>query len=214
MWNHTAATTGAEHAAELLGDVQELAGQLGPAPGRDLAPTVQGARVDSISALRERLAHFTTETLSQREWPVIVQAWQFTREGKARELIALDQEWTKTARSEVLAEASFRVGRRQLNKLRGLRHERVIARYLEAIDSGRAHGWHPVVYGVVLGVYHLPLRPGLMQFASQSLVGLTNAAERIGRLPARECQEILDLAVALLPAHLPPLPTPGEWASV
>ncbi|HAB18008.1 MAG TPA: urease accessory UreF family protein [Verrucomicrobiota bacterium] len=207
MWNPTEATTGLTDAAELLGDVRELAVQLGPPPQlgiAGLAPT--WASVDSIPALRQLVERYTTETLSTREWPVILRAWEFTRSGKARELVALDREWGSTTRGATFAEASFRVGRRQLNKLRGLRHERVIARYLAAIETGEAFGWHPIVFGVVLAVYHVPLRSGLMQFATNTLAGLVSAAEREGRLPARDCQEVLDMAMSILPTQLPSLP--------
>lgn len=214
MWNSTDVPEGAGQTAEMLGDVQDLAGQLAPAPGLNLAPARVNAPADSLAALQSQLGRYSHETLAQHEWPVILQAWQFAREGKTRELLALDQAWGQTARHQQFAEASFRVGRRQLNKLRGLRHERVIARYLEAIDAGQAHGWHPVVYGVVLAVYHLPLRQGLMQFAAKSLTGLAHAAERSGKVPARACQTALQNAVTLLPSHLPPLPSPERWASV
>ncbi len=206
MWNPTEATTGAEHAAQMLGDVRNLAGQLTPSPALELATTASGGpAVHSAGALREQVERYAGEILTSREWPVILQAWELARHGQARELIALDQKWGTSAHTGLFAEASFRVGRRQLGKLRDLRHERVITRYLEAIEAGQAQGWHPVVFGVVLAVYHLPLRQGLMQFATQSLAGLVSAAERTGRVAARDCQAILDQAVARLPEKFPAL---------
>lgn len=209
MWNPTEATVGAEHATQMLGDVRDLAGQLGPSPERELAPAAAGRKtVHSAGALRKQVERYAEEILTAREWPVILQAWELARTGQARELITLDREWGTRAQTGPFAEASFRVGRRQLGKLRDLRHERVITRYLEAIESGQAQGWHPVVFGVVLAVYHLPLRQGLMQFATQSLAGLVSAAERTGRVAAPDCQNILDHALARLPGKLPALLPP------
>lgn len=207
MWNSPeAAPHGAANADELLGEVRALAEQAGAPGGALVSLATAPGQVDSVPALREFVIAYTRDTLAAREWPVILQAWQFAREGKARELIALDAEWTAQVAGTDFAEASFRVGRRQLNKLRPLRHERVVHRYLAAIEAGEARGWHPLVYGVMLAVFNLPLRQGLVNFAAQTLGGMVTAAERRHRLPERECQELLDNANQELPRALPPLP--------
>ncbi|MEN9677770.1 MAG: hypothetical protein RIS76_3666 [Verrucomicrobiota bacterium] len=193
--------------AGLSGEYHALAEQLATPDTTALAawpPSLSA--VNSVDSLRRFVAHHATETLSAQEWPVILQAWQLAREGKSCELIALDGDWGRRVGQADFAGASFRVGRRQLSRLRGLRHERVIQKYLAAIESGDARGWHPIVYGVVLAVYHLPLRQGLMNFGIQTLASLITAAERAHRLPAAECQELLDATCALLPARLPALP--------
>jgi urease accessory protein UreF len=210
MWHPTEATAGLANAAEILGDVRELSLQLGPRRRLDIGDGQPAwTEVNSVPALRDWVEHYSAESLAAREWPVIIRAWELARTSKARELLALDREWGASARQAPFSEASFRVGRRQLNKLRGLRHERVIARYLQAIDAGEASGWHPIVFGIVLAVYHVPLRSGLLQFASQTLTGMVTAAERGGRLPERACQQVLDAAIAALPSRMPPLPEPG-----
>ena len=107
--------------------------------------------------------------------------------------------------------ASFRVGQRQLNRLRPLRHERVVQKYLAAIEAGEAHGWHPLVYGVMLAVFNLPLRQGLVNFAAQTLGGLVTSVARHHRLPERECQALLGDATARLPGALPPLPAASPF---
>lgn len=193
-------------AAALSGEIHALVAQLAvpdtQAPA-EWPPSLAAA--SSMEGLRRFVAHHATETLSAREWPVILQAWQLAREGHSRELVALDAEWGRLVGQADFAGASFRVGRRQLSKLRGLRHERVIQKYLAAIDAGTARGWHPIVYGVVLAVYNLPLRQGLMNFGVQTLASLVTAAEKAHRLPARDCQDLLDTTCALLPARLPAL---------
>ena len=191
----------------LSGDIRELAEQLAaPDTTAPAAWPPSLSTVNSVEALRRFVTHHTADTIAAREWPVILKAWELAREGRSRELIALDVEWGQSVGRADFAGASFRVGRRQLGKLRSLRHERVIQKYLAAIEAGEARGWHPVVYGVVLAVYSLPLRQGLMNFATQTLAGLVTAAERTHRLPAAACQGVLDDACALLPTRLPPLP--------
>lgn len=190
----------------ILGDVRALAEQAGPARAAlaPVAPTL--TNVTGVPALREFVAAYAQEALAGREWPAILRAWQLAREGQARELIALDREWTALHRAATFAEASYLVGRRQLNKLRPLRHERVVQRYAAAIEAGEARGWHPLVYGVTLAVFNLPLRQGLVNYAAQTLGGLVDSAERRHGLPAPECQALLDEVNERLPLSLPPLP--------
>ena len=69
-----------------------------------------------------------------------------------------------------------------------LRDERVVQRYLAAVESGEAHGWHTLVYGLTLVVYSLPLRQGLLGYAHQNHArfhsrGGTLAATHGGGLP-------------------------------
>ncbi|MBN8249823.1 MAG: hypothetical protein J0L84_20570 [Verrucomicrobia bacterium] len=164
------------------------------------------ARATSVPALCEAVHRHAEHVICSREWPVVLQAWRLAREGRVRELLELDAAWGRDVSQDGFPGASVQVGRRQLGKLRGLRHERVIRRYLDAIEAGQARGWHPVVYGVVLAVYHLPLHQGLMHFASRTLASLVSAAERRHRLPASECQALLDAVCSQLSGRLPRLP--------
>jgi urease accessory protein UreF len=205
----------AAHAAELLGDVRALAGQIGEPAGGAVAPVPASlARVDSVTALRSFLSDYHRDVFSAREWPVIIRVHELARTGQARELAALDREWAVTAKRQGFAEASFRVGRRQLAKLRPLRDQRVVTKYLAAIEAGEAHGWHPLAYGIVLAVFNLPLRQGLVSYAAQTLGGFVDAAIRGHRLPERECVSVLDEICAALPASLPPLPDALLFAAV
>lgn len=193
----------------MSGNLRALAGELAaPDFGGSPGWTAGLATASTVGALGTLLNRHASEVLCTREWPVIVEAWRLARLGHVRELLELDATWGREIGAAGFAQASFRVGQRQLSKLRGLRHERVIQRYLDAVEAGRAHAWHPVVYGVVLAVYHLPLRQGLLHFATQILAGLVTAAERSHRLPAEECQALLDVTCASLPHRLPPL-SPG-----
>lgn len=177
-------------------------------PDSETAPHCPAAiaGATSVPALCEAVHRHAEHVICSREWPVVLKAWQLAREGRVRELLELDAAWGRDLAAGDFPGASVHVGRRQLGKLRGLRHERVIRRYLDAIEAGQARGWHPVVYGVVLAVYHLPLHQGLMHFASRTLAGLVSAAERHHRLPASECQALLDAACSQLSGRLPRLP--------
>lgn len=192
---------------DFLAEVEELAGRLGTPPSlEDWQSASINATALATESLSEGLKRCRIETISMREWPAILQAWNLSQTGKSRELIALDETWAETALQMPHAEASFRVGQRQLHRLRALRDQRFIARYLEAIRTGNAHGWHPIVYGVFLAVFHLPLRQGLVSFGTQTLLGFARAASR--QLSIREDQltSLLDAECALLHSSLPPLP--------
>lgn len=169
-------------------------------------PGIPPGSIATLPSLKAWLTHFRQEVLGRKEWPATLQAWDFARQGNARDLVALDQAWAINAVTLPFAEASRRVGQRQLNRLRALRDQRVITRYIEAIEAGRAHGWHPLVYGVYLAVFSLPLRQGLMNFGAQTLSGLARAAERSNSLSEDTIHEAVNAEVALLPASIPPLP--------
>jgi hypothetical protein len=59
-----------------------------------------------------------------------------------------------------------------------LRDERLVQRYLSAVEFGQANGWHTVVYGITLAMYSLPLRQGLLHYAQQTLGAFANNARQ------------------------------------
>ena len=166
-------------------------------------------RATSREALEHRLLTYARETLAREEWPAVLRAWQLAKVGHMRDLVAFDRDWAATARRLGFAEASRAAGRRQLNRLQGLRHERRISRYRAAIEDGRADGWHPLVFGVFLAVYHLPIRQGLIQYGMQSLGLLADAADGTRCIHENPRAVALDRAASILPLLLPPLDAPG-----
>jgi urease accessory protein UreF len=116
-----------------------------------------------------------------------------------RELVVLDQQLAAEPILRDFAAASRRVGRCQLQKLRPLRDQRLVQRYLHAVEAGRAHGWHILVYGLTLAVYSLPLRQGLLGYAHQTTRGFIYSAARMLRLSERQCRELFDDLCARLP---------------
>ena len=74
-----------------------------------------------------------------------------------------------------------------------------IQRYLSAVESGRAEGWHTLVYGLTLAVYSFPLRQGLLHYARETISGLALAATEPGTFIDPACQEMLETILARLP---------------
>ncbi len=163
-----------------LGDVGGLAMSLGSAGelgtlGRALAAQALGPVTDAAS-LRAFVSGYRSGLLEPVELPAICQAFQHAARFEVRELIALDQRLAQEPALRHFSVASQAVGRGTLRRLRPLRGERLVTRYWQAIQGGRAHGWHTLVYGVVIAIYSLPLRPGLISYGQQTLRGFVESA--------------------------------------
>jgi len=145
------------------GDPSALVAQLGlPESPASLSGFRTGSQPEVL------LAMLRDEVIRRTEWPAILRAAELARQGHHRELLELDDAFGRGLPPE-LARASCCVGRHQLSRLRALRDQRVIQRYLDAIDGGRARGWNPIVYGIVLAVFGIPLRQGLVHYANSIL---------------------------------------------
>jgi DNA-binding protein Fis len=150
-------------ATPATGDPSALVSQLGLPAGPDEAST------SGIAGMAwNDLAGFRDELVCRLEWPAIIRASELARSGHHRELLELDRNFGRELPAH-LAKASCCVGRSQLARLRALRDQRSIQRYLDAIEGGEAKGWNPVVYGVVLAVFGIPLRQGVMHYATAVL---------------------------------------------
>jgi urease accessory protein UreF len=190
-------------AAEWLGDWHPLVEQLGSADGLAALGSVSGQLrlppVHSRASLRRFLRGYQRELLVPLELPAIQAARGHTARNELRELIALDQELAGAPLLGSLAGASRRVGRGQLQKLRPLRDQRMVQRYLQAVEGGRAHGWHTLVYGMTLEVYSLPSRQGLLGYAHQTTRGFIYSAARSLGLSERSCHDVFEELCADLP---------------
>jgi urease accessory protein UreF len=150
--------------------------------------------------LRDFLTQFQSKTIAQEELPTILRAYNHARRNEVREIIALDRSLKETFSNEALANASERVGRNQLRKLRALKTERVVTRYWDAVYKKEAHGWHTVVFGVVLALYSIPLRQGLNHYGQQTIRGFVEAGATSLRLPATEMNALENSLLADMPA--------------
>jgi hypothetical protein len=139
------------------------------------ASAFRGRNLKTIEDLRKHSLEYQTQILHEIEFPVVIRAWQFASHCGARELIKLDQELSSHPSLQEFASASQRVGRIHLKRLRPLRDHRVVQRYLAAIERDECKGWHMIVYGLILSVYSIPLRQGLMHYGCASIRGLLGA---------------------------------------
>lgn len=182
--------------AEWLGDAHPLVAQLGTADGlaslHALAGSLMAKPVTSLASLREFLQAYHERILLPHELPAIQTAFSHASRNEVRELIAFDLELTNEPMLREFAKASQRIGRDQLQRLRPLRDERMVQRYLAAVEGGQARGWHTMVYGMTLVLYSLPLRQGLLGYAHQTTRGFIHAAARGLQLKESECRDLFD----------------------
>jgi urease accessory protein UreF len=155
--------------------------------------------VDDLPALNHFLEDYLNRILLPCELPAILEACEHARRGEWRELLAQDLRLAEAMQPTPFAEPSRRMGRLQLTRLRPLRDERTVQRYLAAVESGQAHGWHTLVYGVTLAVYSLPLRPGLLYYTQETLSALAAAAGRSKNFGELELAEMLSGLLARAP---------------
>ena len=81
----------------------------------------------------------------------------------------------------------------------------VVQRYLRAVESGMAHGWHTLVYGATLSVYSLPVLQGLVSYERQTLLGFIHAVARCLRLSETDCANLIDQLTPTLPRISEPI---------
>jgi urease accessory protein UreF len=182
--------------AEWLGDAHPLVEQLGTADGlaslHALADSLALRPINSLAALRDFLRSYHERILLPRELPAIQVAFDHASRNEIRELIAFDQRMANEPQWRDLISASRRVGLAQLQRLRPLRDERGAQRYLAAVESGEAHGWHTLVYGLTLVLYSLPLRQGLLGYAHQTTRGFIHAAAKSQSFSEADCRKLFD----------------------
>jgi urease accessory protein UreF len=193
-----------ETAVELLGDLHPLMEQLGSLDGlvtlADASDSLQVPQIKTLPDFRNFLQNYHARILSPVELPFIQRAFSHASHNELRELIALDQQLAHEPVLQNFASASRRVGQGQLQRLRPLRDDRLVQRYLAAVDRGEAHGWHTLVYGLTLAVYSLPLRQGLFGYAHQTTRGFIHAASVSLELSRTDSRRLFDELCAGLPA--------------
>jgi len=193
-------------AAEWLGDWHPLAEQLGSTGGlltlASASSLLRLEPVQDVCSLRRFLLAYQARILLPLELPAIQSAHTHAACNGLHELLALDRQLAGEPLLQYFAQASHRVGQGQLRKLRPLRDLRVVQRYLRAVETGQALGWHTVVYGLTLAFYSLPLRQGLLGYAHQTTRGFIYSAPRSLRLSERTCRALFDELCAGLPAAI------------
>ena len=187
-----------------LGDWHPLAEQLGSANGlvalSDISASMPVPVVHDLDSLRNFLTTYQKQLLLPIELPAIQRAFDHTCRHEVRELAEFDRQLAGEAALIPFAEASRRIGQTELLKLRPLRDERVVRRYLEYIERGEANAWHTLVYGLTLALYSIPLRQGLLGYGYQTTRGFIYSAAKALQLSEKDCRALLDELCANLPA--------------
>ena len=199
-------------AGELSGDLAPLLEQLGSPSGlAELAGAAQTADVPiaTLPDLQKFLRQYRDTILQPLELPAIYRAYGHARRNEVRELVAFDQELAGEPMLRSLTSASRLVGQRQLLRLRPLRDDRTVQRYLAAVDSGSAQGWHTLVYGLTLAVYSLPLRQGLLGYARQTTHSFIQSAGRKLALSPTAEQTLFEEIFSSIPATVETLLAPA-----
>jgi urease accessory protein UreF len=187
-----------------LGDWHPLAEQLGSANGlvalSDISASMQVPLVHDLASLRNFLTSYQGQLLLPVELPAIQRAFDHTCRHEVRELAEFDRQLAGEAALKPFAEASRRIGQTELLKLRPLRDERIVRRYLEFIERNEANAWHTLVYGLTLALYSIPLRQGLLGYGYQTTRGFIYSAAKALQLSEKDCRALLDELCGNLPA--------------
>jgi len=183
-----------ERGAELLGKLHPLTERLG-SPGALAALTALSAqfpRVSDLPTLRKFLKAYSADILVPIELPAIYKSFLHASRNELRELLSLDYQLREQMTLRELAVASQVVGTTQLKRLRPLRDQRFVQRYLQAVEKGEARGWHTLVYGLILHLYSLPVRQGLAGYSLRTLGGFIKSASRPLLLDEAQCRNLSD----------------------
>ncbi len=170
-----------------------------PGDAGSVATLLRLSPVRNLASLRRFLERYQSQILLPLELPAIQSAHGHAAHHEVRELIALDGQLAGEPVLLNFSAASRRVGQSQLQKLRPLRDERLVQRYLQAVEAGHAHGWHTLVYGVTLAIYSLPLRQGLLGYAHQIMRSFIYSAAQMLHLSEKQCRSLFDELCAGLP---------------
>jgi len=192
------------------GDLSRLIDQIGMAAGlphaRGEPRDLSGGLPRDEATLAAFLDEYRVQVLQPVELPAVGQAYGHAAGHETRELLGLDRQLARHPGFRRLAGASRQVGRSRLRRLRPLRDVRTLQRYLRAVDGGRAHGWHMLVYGMILAIYSLPLRQGLLSYARQTLRGFTLVADARIQIGDARCRCLVEQVLERTRPHIDALP--------
>ncbi|MEY2465608.1 MAG: UreF [Verrucomicrobiota bacterium] len=201
MWNELKLAQG--EPKDWLGDWHPLAEQLGSANGlaalSELSAFMQVPIVHDWTSLHRFLLDYQKQILLPLELPAIQRAFDHTCRHEVRELAEYDRQLANEPALKPFAEASRRIGQTELLKLRPLRDERIVRRYLESVERNEANAWHTLIYGLTLALYSIPLRQGLLGYGFQTTRGFIYAAAKPLQLSEKDCRALLDELCGHLP---------------
>ena len=178
---------------EQLCEPHPLLEQLGSMDGlftlSKAAASLRRPPIKDLKSLVKFLEVYEARILLPLELPAIYWAHQHALRNETRELLKLDASIRELPALREFSSASQRVGQSHLKRLKPLRYERLVQRYIAAVDGGTAAGWHTLVYGVTLALYSIPVRQGLVNYARQTFSGFLHSAAKPLRLTEQDCRE-------------------------
>jgi urease accessory protein UreF len=192
--------------AAILSDLNPILEGIGSLSGFESISSTAAAlsfpHVHDRASLIQFLELYRDDVLVPHELPAIMQAYAHADRCELRELMELDGRLTEEPVLEPFSGASQQVGQAQVKRLRPLRDQRLLQRYLDSLEKGDTPGTHIVVYGLVIWLYSLPLRQALLHYAQQTLHGFIESAANALEIADEERVEIWNHIVAQLPGHL------------
>lgn len=189
--------------AEWLGDWHPLVEQLGSTHGlvalSEISAAMQIPIVRDLPSLRRFLHDYQKHILLPHELPAIHRAFDHACRHELRELVEFDRQLADEPALKPFATASRRAGQTELMRLRPLRDDRFVRRYLEIVERQEANAWHTLVYGITLALYSMPLRQGLLGYGYQTTRGFIYAAAKSLSFSEKDCRALLEELCANLP---------------
>lgn len=123
--------------------------------------------------------------------PALRLARRLASQGDLPPLIALDEEIDALKKVPESVAASRQMGRQTLRVAARLSPHPMLNDFEQAVEQGRAFGHHPVVLGLIGGVFHLPERETVAAFFFGTASLLVGAATRLVPLGQLEAQKLL-----------------------
>lgn len=201
-----------------LGDWHPLVRQIAPGQGvthphpSGKTPAANG--IASVALLHAVLLNYKLSTLLPFELPAVKQACEYTQRNEMKELVAFDRALSQASWLKPYEQDSRVAGRLHLERLKPLRDQRGIRRYITAVEEGQANGWHLLVAGAALGLYSVPLRQGLMDYALHTFWNVVGQAMGPLGLEASEATELVNELGSDLPDRIQPLFPTTKLAAV
>ena len=165
-----------------------------------LTQALGAAPLHSATELGLLLERYRTNVLEPIELPAIARAHSEAAQGRALELIKLDQQFAgQHPEWLLLTPASTRIGQDYLNRLRPLKDERTVQRLIEAVRFGRTPGHHLTVFGLTMAVFSIAQRQGLAEYAQYALEAVVATAAGKLKLTQADRDALLTRSQACLP---------------
>ena len=158
------------------------------------------APLHSVTDLGLLLERYRTTMLEPIELPAIARANREATQGRAMELIELDQQFAgQHPEWLLLTPASTRVGKDYLTRLRPLQDERTVQRLFDAVRFGRTPGHHLTVFGLTMAIFSIAQRQGLAEYAQYALEAVVATAAGKLKLTQLDRDTLLSRSQACLP---------------